>query len=213
MTGCYPGGSHHRPGFPFQLQGSGLLATPLLTVDSVFKAVVTAVEFLSWRTFQVRGQPPLFGIMWVQSCLGVQSTASRNSFQSDDSLILYQQMCRVKKVSQHTEWLWRTFLFMGQRKNRSCCKGGKDSSEQDFLIWFLSFLKSWQSCSGQQSDIYGRAGGALPTTLQVALRAVAFTHLQGQDCPQKDCGGAECLFKVTDPQRNSSTSPQTPGQS
>lgn len=76
------------------------------------------------------------------------------------------------------------------------------------MIWFLSFLKSWQSCSSQQSDIYGSAGGG------PSGHAVRGIHTPaGPGLPRKGLQWTECLFKVTNPQRNSSTPPQTPGQS
>lgn len=81
------------------------------------------------------------------------------------------------------------------------------------MIWFLSFLKSWQSCSGQQGDIYGGVGGGPSRHTARGPESCGICTPAGPGLPEKDCGGAECLFKATDPQRNSSTSPQTPGQS
>lgn len=102
-----------------------------------------AVEFLSQKTFQNLSRlSHLFRIMWVQSCLEFWSVASRNSFQSDDSLNWHQQMSWSEKgVSTPRAIIEGVFFLPGKEKQRLCQREHSALQSKLLPVCFLGFLK------------------------------------------------------------------------
>lgn len=184
--------------FTFQLEDSGLLSTSLLTVELAVSSKVQECYGISLRENLSRQGP--VSSLWanVGTVLPGNFVYCLSKFIPVWWLPPFTPIDVPGKNGESTHRLWRTFLFMWQRKTEVISREAR--APQSKLFWLvLAFLKSWQSRSGSQSNIYRstRSEHFIPCCT-VAPRAVAFTYLQGQGYPENDCSGTGCLFQATD---------------